>query len=118
MSPNVQIWLPPMLTLLGTLIAVLFAAWLSNRAMEANNRAIEGKLEANIRSIEGKMEANIRSIEGKMEANNRAIEAKIEALRAEMKQGFAELRLEFHTAFSAFEHRLERVEERLQLVQK
>lgn len=67
-----------MLTLLGTLIAVLFAAWLSNRLMEA----------------------------------------KIDALRAEMKQGFAELRLEFHTALSGLEHRLERLEERLGLVQK
>jgi peptidoglycan/LPS O-acetylase OafA/YrhL len=78
MNPTLQIWLPPMLTLLGTLIAVVFAAWLSNRFMEA----------------------------------------KIDALRAEMKQGFAELRLEFHTALSGFEHRPERVEERLGVVQK
>ena len=46
MSPTLQIWLPPMLTLLGTLIAVLFAAWLNNRVMEANNRSIEAKIEA------------------------------------------------------------------------
>jgi len=46
MSPDVQIWLPPMLTLLGNLIAVVLAAWLSNCAMEANNRAIEAKIEA------------------------------------------------------------------------
>lgn len=37
------------------------------------------------------------------------MEAMVDALRAEMKPGFAELRLEFHAAFSAFEHRLERV---------
>jgi hypothetical protein len=78
MNPNVQIWPPPMLTLLGTLVAVVFAAWLSNRFMAA----------------------------------------KIDALRAEMKQGFAELRLEFHTALSGLEHCVERIEERLGLVQR
>jgi CHASE1-domain containing sensor protein len=96
MNSNVQVWLPPMLTLLGTLIAVVFAAWVNNRMMDASSR----------------------SLEARMEANSRALEAKIEALRAEMRQGFAEIRLEFHTALSALEHRLERVDERLQLVQK
>ena len=85
MNPTLQIWLPPMLTLLGTLITVIFAAWL-------NNRFVDAKIDT--------------------------VRAEISALRAEMRQGFAELRLEFHTALSGFEHGLERVEERLGLVQK
>ncbi len=78
MNPSIQLWLPPLATMLGTLTGVVCAAWLNNRFMEA----------------------------------------KIDALRAEMRQSFAELRLEFHTGLSGFEYRLERVEERLGLVQK
>jgi hypothetical protein len=53
-----------------------------------------------------------------LESFRNEFNAKIDALRAEMKQGFAEIRLEFHTQISDLSHRLDRVEERLNLVQR
>jgi len=53
-----------------------------------------------------------------MESFRVEFNAKLDALRAEMKQGFAEMRLEFHTQISDLSHRLDRVEERLNLVQR
>ncbi len=35
MSDDLRLWLPPMLTLIGTLIVVVFTAWINNRAVFA-----------------------------------------------------------------------------------
>lgn len=35
MAEDLKIWLPPMLTLMGTLIVVVFTAWLNTRAVLA-----------------------------------------------------------------------------------
>ena len=56
--------------------------------------------------------------------SNRWMDAKIEAMRAESKQGFAELRLEiqqvrmeFASRFDHLDRRVEKIEERLHLIQ-
>jgi hypothetical protein len=35
MTDDIKIWLPPMLTLLGTLVVITFTAWLNTRSVHA-----------------------------------------------------------------------------------
>jgi len=35
MTDDIELWLPPMLTLLGTLIVIMFTAWLNTRSVHA-----------------------------------------------------------------------------------
>lgn len=82
MLPQVQIWMPTILALFGTLVVVIFSAWLNTKALSAQIDGVDKKLAA-----------------------------QVEALRAETKQGFAELRLDFHTEISQLSRRVERLEE-------
>ena len=68
MPPQVQIWMPTILALFGSLLVVVFTAWLNTKALSAQIEGVDQKLTA-----------------------------QIEALRAEMRLGFSELRLDFHT---------------------
>ncbi|HUI41940.1 MAG TPA: hypothetical protein VL523_08230 [Terriglobia bacterium] len=96
MNPATQTWMPAVLSLFGTLIVVVFTAWLNTRALSAQMDTVRAQMEA--------LRAEMRG--------------EIAALRAEMKQGFAELRLEFHTQISELSHRVERLEDRVGLVQR
>jgi DNA-binding GntR family transcriptional regulator len=89
MNPATQAWMPAVLSLFGTLIVVVFTAWLNSRMLSAQIDALRAEMRG-----------------------------EISALRAEMRQGFAELRLEFHTQISELSHRVERLEERPGLVQR
>ncbi|SRR5258706_16001761 len=93
MPPTIQIWLPPLLSMLGSMIVVVFAAWLNTRVLSAQIDSLRSELKAEIAALRTEMRAEIA------------------ALRAEMKQGFAELRLEFHKDLSALTNRVERMEE-------
>jgi hypothetical protein len=86
---QLQLWLPPVLSLFGTLIVVLFAAWMNTRSLSAQ--------------IDG-----LRS----------EMNAKFDALRAEMKQNMAELRLEFHTDLSGISARLDRIDYRVERLEE
>jgi hypothetical protein len=37
MQPVMQLWMPPILSMLGTLIVVVFTAWLNTKALSAQN---------------------------------------------------------------------------------
>ncbi|MGO9271754.1 MAG: hypothetical protein ACLQOO_16070 [Terriglobia bacterium] len=100
MNSQWPVWMPTVLSLLATLIVVVFTAWLNTRALSAQ------------------MESLRRELDAKMESLRRELDAKIELMRAEMKQGFADLRLEFHTQISDLAHRVERLEERPGSVQR
>jgi len=103
MNPQVQLWMPPVLSIFGTLIVVVFTAWLNTRALSAQ-----------IESLRRDMESLRRELDAKVES----VRSEVAALRAEMRQGFAELRLEFHTQISDLAHRVEKLEERPGLVQR
>ena len=82
MNPQLQLWMPAVLSLFGTLIVVVLTAWLNTRMLSAQVESVRSELRAEIGT-----------------------------LRAEMKQGFAELRLEFHQQFTELSRRVERLEE-------
>jgi len=90
--------MPAILALFGSLLVVVFTAWLNTKALSAQIDGVDKKLTAQIDAIDKKLSAQI------------------EALRAEMRQGFAELRLDFHTEISQLTHRVERLEEQRGLV--
>lgn len=71
MNSPVELWMPAVLSLFGTLIVVVLTAWLNTRALSAQ-----------------------------VDSLRTGLHTEIEALRAEMRQGFAELRLEFHQQLS------------------
>jgi hypothetical protein len=99
-NPQVQVWMPAVLSLFGTLIVVVLTAWLNTRMLSAQVEALRSELR------------------GEMAALRAETHGEIGALRAEVKQGFAELRLEFHTQISELAHRVERLEDRIGLVQR
>jgi hypothetical protein len=86
-NQQVQLWMPAILAVFGSLITVVITAWLNTRALSAQIEALRAEMRA-----------------------------EIGALRAEMKQGFAELRLEFHKDLADLTRRVERLEEQRGLV--
>lgn len=98
MTPQVQIWMPAILALFGSLLVVVFTAWLNTKAVTAHIDGVDRKVTAQIEGLDKK------------------VTAQIEALRAETRQGFAELRLDFHTEISQLARRVERLEEQRGLV--
>ena len=99
MNPGLQIWMPTAVIVVGYILGFYF-----------NHRQLE--------SIRNELNARIDASKATTDALRSELDSKIDALRAEMKQGFAELRLEFHSQISDLSHRLDRVEERLNLVQQ
>ncbi len=107
MNPQVQVWMPAVLSLFGTLIVVVLTAWLNTRMLSAQVEALRSELRGEMAALRAETRGEVG-----------ALRAEMAALRAEVKQGFAELRLEFHTQISELAHRVERLEERVGLVQR
>ena len=93
MDAQVQIWMPAILALFGSLLVVVFTAWLNTRMLSTQIDGVDKELSAQIDAVDKKLSAQM------------------DASRAETKQGFTELRLEFHTELSALTRRIERLEE-------
>lgn len=89
MNAQSQLWIPTAVIVLGYLLGFYF----NHRQLESFRNEFNSKIDALRAEFNGK----------------------VDALRAEMRQGFAEVRLEFHTQISDVSHRLDRVEERLNL---
>jgi uncharacterized membrane-anchored protein YhcB (DUF1043 family) len=90
MNAQVQLWLPAILALFGSLIVVVLTAWINTRMLSAQIAAVDSRMEA------------VRSEMG--------------ALRAEMRQGFAELELRLTRQIMELDHRVERLEEQRGLI--
>ena len=90
--------LAAILALFGSLLVVVFTAWLNTRTFIAQMDALRSELK------------------GEMAALRAEVRGDISAHRAETRQGFAELRLEFHTSLSELSQRVERLEEHRGLV--
>jgi hypothetical protein len=82
MSPQLEVWMPWVLSMLAASAVVVLTARHNRKVVSAQIELLRVELRADI-----------------------------EALRAEMKQGFAEPRLEFHQQFTELSGRVERLEE-------
>jgi Skp family chaperone for outer membrane proteins len=105
MNPQLQLWMPAVLSLFGALIVVVLTAWLNTKMLSAQVESMRAELRAEI----GGLRTEIGAVRGELRTE-------IGALRAEMKQGFAELRLEFHQQLTELSQRVERLEEARGLV--
>ena len=46
MQPVMQLWMPPILSMLGTLIVVVFTVWLNTKALSAQIEAVRSEVQA------------------------------------------------------------------------
>jgi hypothetical protein len=74
MTDDVKIWLPPMLTLLGTLVVVIFTAWLNTRSVHAMIGELREAMRANIAELRtevavkhGELRLDMQRIENKLD---------------------------------------------------
>jgi|HubBroStandDraft_1064217.scaffolds.fasta_scaffold00726_16 hypothetical protein len=94
MIPQVQVWMPAILALFGSLMVVVLSAWINTRTLSAQ----------------------IETVNARIDANTKMLSAQIEALRSETKQGFAELELRLTKQIMELDHRVERLEEQRGLI--
>ncbi len=67
MTDCVKLWLPPMLTLLGTLIVVTFTAWLNTRPVPAMIAELRQEVRADIAELRGELKLDILRLENKLD---------------------------------------------------
>jgi nitrogen-specific signal transduction histidine kinase len=67
MNDEIKIWLPPMLTLLGTLIVVTFTAWLSTRSVHSMIDALRHEMRADMAGLRGDLKLDIQRVENKLD---------------------------------------------------
>lgn len=67
MADDLKIWLPPMLTLLGTLIVVVFTAWMNNRAILATIRGDNAELKMWVQGEINALKLDLLRIENKLD---------------------------------------------------
>ena len=67
MTDDIKLWLPPMLTLLGTLIVVTFTAWLNTRSVHAMVAGLRQPVRADIAELRGELKLDILRIENKVD---------------------------------------------------
>jgi hypothetical protein len=74
MTDDIKLWLPPMLTLLGTLIVVTFTAWLNTRSVHAMIAELCQTVRADLAEVRtevavkyGELKLDILRIENKLD---------------------------------------------------
>jgi len=74
MTDDIKLWLPPMLTLLGTLIVVTFTAWLNTRSVHAMIAELRQTMRADVAEVRtevavkyGELKLHILRIENKLD---------------------------------------------------
>lgn len=86
-------WMPAILALFGSLLVVLFSAWLNTRALSAQVDAPRTEMKAEMTALRAEMRGEMS------------------ALRGEVKQSIAELELRLTVQISNLSNRVERLEE-------
>jgi hypothetical protein len=74
MTDDIKLWLPPMLTLLGTLIVVTFTAWLNTRSVHAMIAELRQTMRADLAEVRtevavkyGELKLDMLRIENKLD---------------------------------------------------
>jgi hypothetical protein len=93
-----QMWMPAVLALFGSLMVVVVTAWLNTRALSSQIEALRAETKQGL--AEFRLE----------------IHDDFSAFRAEVREEISAFRLEVHDQLSEVKHRLERLEEQRGLV--
>ncbi len=83
MTDDIKLWLPPMLTLPGTLIVVTFTAWLNTRSVHAMIAELRQAVRADTAELRGQVRADIAEL--RTEVAVKYGELKLDILRIENK---------------------------------
>ena len=67
MSDDLKIWLAPMFTLSGTLIVVVFTAWLNNNAIFAHMEALRQEVRADAAALKLDFRTGLMRLENKLD---------------------------------------------------
>ncbi|MBI4909256.1 MAG: hypothetical protein HY820_36890 [Acidobacteria bacterium] len=94
MDGHVINWMPAILALFGSLIVMLFSAWLNTRALTAQIDALRQEMRSELSAMRAEMRGEIST------------------LRAEMKQSMAEMELRLTVQISNLSDRVEKLEDR------
>ena len=78
MTDDIKIWLPPMLTLLGTLIVVTFTAWLSTRSVHSMIGELRQEVRGDIATFRGELKLDILRVESAMKIDILRVENKLD----------------------------------------
>jgi hypothetical protein len=95
MTDDIKLWLPPMLTLLGTLIVVTFTAWLSTRSVHAMIGELRQEMRADMASLRGELRTEMASMRGELRLDIQRIENKLDHVadtQAAHSEAIAELK--------------------------
>ena len=63
MNPQLQLWMPAVLSLFGTLIVVVLTAWLDTRMLSAQVESVRSELRAEIGTLRAELGAEIETCE-------------------------------------------------------
>jgi hypothetical protein len=99
-NDDIKLWLPPMLTLLGTLIVIVFTAWLNTRVVGAKIDALNARFDGVDKRFDG-IERRFEGIERRFDAINTRFDDMRELWRAEL-----------HRVEEVLDARLKHLEER------
>lgn len=109
MGAQAPVWIPVIFALFGTLVVVVFTAWLNSRMLVAKVESVRAELS-------GKIDALRAETNGRIDALRAEVSGKVDALRAEMKESMAELELRLSKQIMEVAQRVDRLEETRGLV--
>ena len=97
MTDDFKLWLPPMLTLLGTLIVVTFTAWLNTRSVHATIAELRQAVRADIAELRGEVTAHNAELRTE-------VAVKLGDLRTDLIQFRGELKLDILRVENKLDH--------------
>lgn len=101
MNPQLQLWMPAVLSLFGTLIVVVLTAWLNTRMLSAQVESVRVQIE---------------SVRTELRSDMRALEERIGKQLAELELRLTKQLLDLTLEYSKLSQRIERLEEARGLV--
>ncbi len=63
MNPQLQLWMPSVLSLFGTLIVVVLTAWLNTRMLSAQIESLRAELRSDMRALEERIGKQLAELE-------------------------------------------------------
>ena len=63
MNPQLQAWMPAVLSLFGTLIVFVLTAWLNTRMLSAQVESVRAELHTEIQSVRAELRSEMKAME-------------------------------------------------------
>lgn len=92
---NTMVWLPPMLTILGMLIVVVFTAWLNTRAVTATIDTGVAVLNGRINTLEERIVGGFKAVDVRLDGIDKrldGIDKRMDGMHADVRELRADLK--------------------------